>query len=199
MKLETKRLIMREPKMGDWKDLVGGLNDLEVSKNLIQVKYPYTEKDARSWVKHCVIKVKKEEKYNFYIELKSEKKIIGVLDLKVDSNNNIGTTGSWINKKYQRRGYMTEAKIAVNDFAFNKLKLRKLETSVFNFNIASNSTQKRMGYKIEGLKRKHSISKATGKIHDEKIYGLLKEEWKKARPKIIKHLDEKIKKLENRR
>ena len=53
-----------------------------------------------------------------------------------------------------------------------------------------------MGYKLEGTKRKsHKIS-LTGKIINMNFYGLLKEEWKKVRPKIIKKLKEKIKRIE---
>jgi len=122
-----------------------------------------------------------------FIELKTEKKVIGAIGIhRIDYFSGVGTTGSWINKKYWRNGFMTEAKIAVNDFAFNKLKLRKLNSDVFVENKASNATQNKMGYKLEGTRRKNERSKASGKIHDENIYGLLKEDWKKVRGKLIK-------------
>lgn len=81
---------------------------------------------------------------------------------------------------------MTEVKIAINDFAFNKLKLRRLNSIVFVENKASNATQLKMGYKLEGTLRKAGRSRASGKIHDENVYGLLKEDWKNVRVKIIK-------------
>ena len=34
---------------------------------------------------------------------------------------------------------------------------------------------------------------ATGKIQSENIYGLMKEDWKKKRPILIKELNKKIK------
>jgi [ribosomal protein S5]-alanine N-acetyltransferase len=198
MRLETERLILREPKMSDWKDLVEGLNNLEVLKYLSKIPYPYTKKHAIENIKKNIKKWKenKKEKYSFYIELKYEKKIIGGLTLRVDSDNKIGETGSWINQKYWKNGYITEAKIALNDFAFNKLKLRKLESGAFINNKASNIMQTKMGYKYEGKRVKHIISKSTGNIHDEYIYGLLKEDWKKLSPGLKKHIKEKIKKLE---
>ena len=79
---------------------------------------------------------------------------------------------------------MTEAKIAVNDFAFNKLKLRKLNSDVYVENKASNATQLKMGYKLEGVRRKNNKSFLTGKIHDINEYGLLREEWLKRRKKL---------------
>ena len=95
-------------------------------------------------------------------------------------------TGSWINKKYWRNGFITEAKIAANDYVFNKMKLRKLNSKIFKENKASNAVQKKIGYKFEGTQRQEAKDLATGKIHDENLYGLLKEDWKKARTKLIK-------------
>lgn len=197
MKLETKRLILREPKMSDWKDLVGGVGNFNIAKNTLGIPHPYKEKDAKEYLKKATKKFGKEE-YMFYIELKSEKKVIGAIGLhKIDEFSGIAETGSWINRNYQKRGYITEAKIAANEFAFNKLKLRRLYSPVFADNKASNATQKRMGYKLEGRIRKAVKCKSTGKIHDENFYSLLKEDWKKVCPKLIKYLNEKIKKLEN--
>ena len=174
--------------MSDLKDIVEGIGDFDVSKMLAKVPYPYNKKDAESFIKRRIKKWKEKDldDYLFMIELKSEKKVIGAIGIhKVDKFSGTGETGSWINKKYWRNGYMTEAKIVVNDFAFNKLKLRRLDSPVFRDNKASNATQLKMGYKLEGMKRKSGRSKASGKIHDNNIYGLLKEDWVKARRKII--------------
>lgn len=198
VKLETERLILRKPRMSDWKDLVEGMNNLNVSKNLLKIKFPYSKKDAEGWIKNCqkVWNKKINKKYPFFIELKSEKKVIGAINLSFDSHNLIGGTGSWINEKYWKKGYITEAKIAVNEFAFNELKLRKLETEVYSDNKASNAVQKFVGYKYEGNRKKHAICLADGKIKDENLYGLMKKDWKKNLPKLRKHLKDKIKRLE---
>lgn len=199
MKIETERLILREPKISDWKDIVEGIGDIKVSKHLAVVPFPYTKKDALWWINKKIKASKEKEKkeYPFSIELKKEKKIIGAINLvNINKSYKIAETGSWINRKYQRKGYITEAKIAVNEFAFNKLKLRKLETGVSAENIASNETQKKMGYKYEGRRIKRVLCKATGKIHDENLYGLMKEDWKKNLPKLKKHLKDKIKRLD---
>jgi [ribosomal protein S5]-alanine N-acetyltransferase len=202
MILETKRLILRRPKFSDWKDVVEGIGDLKVSRNLAQVPYPYKKRDAELWLKKTIEKWAKKEKedYDFMIILKSENKVIGSLGIKkVDKFNGFCSTGSWLNSKYHQKGYMTEAKIAVNEFVFNKLKMRKMETGAFADNKASNATQTAVGYKLEGCRKKHHKSRATGKIHDENLYGLFKEDWKKKLPKLKKYLDEKIKKLDNKK
>jgi len=178
IKLETKRLILRKPKLSDWKDVVEGCNDLEVARNTVSIEHPYTKKHANLFISEVRKNwTKKNNDYVFFIELKSEKKIIGGIALHdIEKTNRIGQTGSWINKKYWRKGYITEAKVAVNEFAFNKLKLRKLWTTVFTNNKASRKVQESIGYKLEGKFRRHFFSKATRMIHDANIYGLLKED-----------------------
>jgi len=198
MKLETKRLILRKPKISDWEDVLEGVKDIEVTKYMTVVPHPYKKKDAKRFIKDCLKKWNKKEQtsYPFFIELRSEKKVIGVIEIfGYNKQHKICETGSWINKRYWRKGYISEAKIAVNEFAFNKLKVRKMETGVYEKNKASNATQKAMGYKYEGTRLKHHISKSTGEIHDEHLYGLLKEDWKKNLPKLKKKLNEKIRKL----
>lgn len=199
MRFETKRLILRKPGLSDWKDVVEGCKELDVTRYLAVVSHPYREEDAKWFIKECQKKWRKKKQvdYPFFIELKSEKKVIRVIEiLNYNWQHKICEIGSWINKKYWRKGYITEAKIAVNEFAFNKLKVRKMETSVYEKDKAPNATQKSMGYKYEGTRLKHHIAKSIGKIHDEHMYGLFKEDWKKNLPKLRKKLNKKIKKLE---
>lgn len=189
MKLETKRLILRTPKESDWKDIVEGLNDIKVSKFLAQVPHPYKKKDALEWINKCIKKSKKKKKedYSWFIELKSEKKVIGGTELtNIDYFRGTCNSGSWVARKYWRQGIIKETKIAVNNFAFNKLRLRRINSGAYIVNKASNAMLKKIGYKYEGKERKGNRSRATGKIHDENSYGLLKEDWIKAKKRLKK-------------
>ena len=196
MRLETKRLILRKPKLSDWKDLVEGLNDRKVVKNLKSVPYPYRKKNAIKYLKYAIKEWGKKNKNNyiFYIELKSEKKVIGETGLYwVSKEHSKCGTGSWINRKYWRKGYILEVKIPVLDFAFNELKLRKIGTSAYKGNKASNNMSKKLGFKFEGIRKKSLVTLSDGKIHDDVLYGLFKKDWKKIRPKLVKQLKAKIK------
>ena len=80
MKLETKRLILRAWSKNDIGDLIDGLNNLNVSRWLASVPYPYAIKDAEGWIQFCANNDRKgpdSRSYHFAIELKSEKKVIG--------------------------------------------------------------------------------------------------------------------------
>ena len=183
MKLESKRLILREWGKRDMKDLIEGLNNLKISKWLAYVPYPYTHKDAGKWINYCIKnanKGKKRDSYEFAIELKSEEKIIGGIGIvKISKVQGTAGGGLWLNAKYHGCGYGEEAFTQKINFAFNKLKLRRLENGFIKGNSSSFKMQKRLGYKIEGLKRKAFKCMADGKFKDEYITGLLKEEWNK--------------------
>ena len=116
--------------------------------------------------------------YNFAIVLKESNKVIGGTQLtNINKTNGTAGRGIWINEEYQGNGYGTEAFGAKIKFAFETMSLRKLENGYFKDNEKSHKMQLSFGYKDEGIRRKRFISKATGKIEDECITGLLKEEW----------------------
>lgn len=172
--IETERLILRQWNMNDIDDMVDGLNNINVTKWLAGAPFPYTTKDAEYFVKKTI----DNNLYNFAIVLKNENKVIGGTQLtNISLANGTAGGGIWINEKYQGKGYGTEAWGARIKYAFEDLGLRRLENGYFKDNISSWKMQEKFGYKNEGIRRQRFISKATGKIEDEYITGLLKDEW----------------------
>ncbi|MBU2052933.1 MAG: GNAT family N-acetyltransferase [Nanoarchaeota archaeon] len=181
MEIKTKRLILRQPTMKYAKDLIENINNLDVSKWLLVAPYPYTMKDAKWYINHCEEKAKEKTptSYEFSIELKSEKKIIGGCGISgIDYDQGIADLGYWLGEKYWRQGIITETINELINYSFNKLKLRRLQIPIFSDNIPSNNVAKKFGFTFEGVLRKKAVCKATGKIHDENLWSLLKEEWK---------------------
>ena len=172
--IETDRLILRQWKLDDIDDAVEGLNNINVTKWLAGAPYPYTKKDAENFINKTI----DNNLYNFAIVLKSENKVIGGTQLtNISLSNGTAGGGIWINEKYQGQGYGTEAFGARIKYAFEVLGLRRLENGYFKDNEKSHKMQLSFGYKDEGIRRQKYISKATGKIEDEYITGLLKDEW----------------------
>ena len=176
MKLKTKRLILWEPIQKDIGDLVEGLNNLNVSRTFGVVPYPYTELNAFKWVSKCIEDSKKEiiTSYHFGIELKSEKKLIGEIDLNhIDYFNQGASLSYWVNEKYWNKRISNEAIKPIIDFAFNELKLRRLYLFAYSSNESSNNLAKKLGFELEGTLKQSHKSKATGEIFDANCYGLL--------------------------
>jgi len=182
MRIITKRLILRPLENKDCNSLIENLNNLHVSKWLLVVPYPYKIKDAKWWVNHTKRQWKDKDKkdFNFGIELKEEKKVIGGIGLtKVDKFNGTAEVGYWLGENYWRMGYGSEALEVILKLAFNKLKLRRITAGVFEGNPSSGKLLEKFGATYEGMKRKSHRCKADGKIKSEIIYGLLKEDWKR--------------------
>jgi RimJ/RimL family protein N-acetyltransferase len=169
MRLVTKRLILRPPTIKDAGDIVENVNNLNVSKYLAVVPYPYTIKDARSF-----IKLPGKNPHNFGIALKPSGKIIGMIGL-TNLNDFVkrAEVGYWLGKKYWRQGICTEAMQAIVKYSFRKLKLVRLHAGVAVENKASAKLLKKAGFKKEGCRRKAMRAKSTGKWHDTYSFGLL--------------------------
>jgi RimJ/RimL family protein N-acetyltransferase len=181
MQITTERLILRDPKPSDATSLAENINDINVSRWLLVVPHPYKLKDAKWFIDHCAKgrKEKPRKAYDFSIELKSEKRVVGGISVMgINRYNGTAEVGYWLGCKHHGQGYGTEALRAVLDFAFKKLKLRRLEAGVFAGNPSSGKLLERFGFKLEGSKRKGKRSKADGKINDELLYGMLKEEYR---------------------
>lgn len=197
MKLETERLILRKPKKKD-------ANILEKNNDSIAIRdffmpYPSKKGGFNGLIHTCIKEWENKKRYWFILELKDTKEIIGLSGIKnIDNYNKTGYLSSWIFKNYRRKGYLIEAKIAVNDFCFNKLKIRKLKSEVASFNKGSLELQKKFGMKLEGFSKKENYNPYLKKYADMKWFAIFKEDWKKVRPKLIKHLKERIKKLEKK-
>ncbi len=181
MELRTKRLVLRRPRKNDLPNLVKNISNIRVSKWLLTVPYPYTIKDARWYLNHSAKKwgARKKTGYAFFIALKSNRHVIGGCGIDgINKSQGTAEVGYWLGEKYWRRGYGSEALDAMLKFTFNSLKLRRVSAPIFAGNPSSGKLLEKYGFKKEGLKRKSAVCKANGKIRDEVVYGLLKEEWK---------------------
>jgi len=184
MKLVTKRLVLRDITMKDAKSIAENANNKDVWYYTDHVPYPYKLKDAKSFIKSCKKKArgKPRKDYDFGIELKSERKIIGIMSLiGISKIHKRAVIGYWLGKKYRRQGIISEAEKAILDFAFNKLKLNKISGDAMTENKGSNALFKKFGFRKIGIKKQELIKK--GKKKDAYTYELLRKDYK---PKKIK-------------
>ena len=179
---ETERLIIREMEESDIDDIQEGLNDLEVSKWMAGVPYPYTLEHAKYFYDSVVAMKKAEPRmdYVYVVEEKESMKVIGSFSINIKNRyHGIAEGGIWFNSKYHGKGYGSEVWKKRIQIAFNDLNLRRLENGYFVGNKASEKMQLNAGYSIEGIRKQRYICLATGEIVDEVITGLLKSDWER--------------------
>lgn len=180
MRLVTKRLILRDANVKDAKDIAENANDYDVWYFTDSIPHPYSLKDAKSFIEKCERdrKEKPRKNYSFGIEIKSEKKIVGKISLfRINKEHKRAGIGYWIGKKYRKQGIVSEAEKAVLDFAFNKLKLNKINGDAMTENVGSNKLFEKFGFRKVGILKEELIKK--GKKKDVYHWELLKGDYKK--------------------
>jgi RimJ/RimL family protein N-acetyltransferase len=102
--------------------------------------------------------------------------VIGTTTLfNLDRDNGRAELGYALGREHWGNGFMTEALQALLEYAFEELKLRRLEADVDPRNAASIRTLERLGFKREGFLRERWH--VADEIQDALFYGLLKREW----------------------
>lgn len=114
--------------------------------------------------------------YYFFIAERMSEALVGGLTL---SNVRRGaaqtaTIGYWMGVPYLRRGYMREAVSLVVRYAFQTLRLHRLEAASMPANVASQGVLEHCGFQREGLARKYL--KIAGVWQDHLIYALTEED-----------------------
>ncbi|NLW70349.1 MAG: GNAT family N-acetyltransferase [Eubacteriaceae bacterium] len=113
------------------------------------------------------------------VEYKAEGRVIGSIGLDKDEiRNNITSRemGYVLSQDYWGRGLMTEACMAVVDYAFAEMGLECLSISHFPDNDASRRVIEKCGFKKEGTLRR-SWRRYDGCVLDTVVYSILREEW----------------------
>lgn len=107
--------------------------------------------------------------------------MIGIMGLhRIDWISRIATTGAIIGPSTHRgQGLGTDAKIALLEYAFNTLGLRKIMSSVLDGNERSARYSQRCGYKIEARLKEQRFK--NGRYVDEIILSVFKEDFEQAK------------------
>lgn len=86
----------------------------------------------------------------------------------------IGTT--FYALSVQRTGINTETKLLMLDYAFERLACECVQLRTDWLNRASRAAIERLGAKMDGVLRNHTIM-ADGRVRDTVVYSILKSEW----------------------
>lgn len=173
--LKGKRIILRPlNKEVDLEKCLIWTNDPEVT-NFLSLLYPIDKIAEGEWFD----KISKD-KNNIVLAIETlDGKFIGTMGLhSINWVNRTATTGALIGeKRYWGKGYGTEAKMLILNYAFNQLNLRKIKSEVIAYNKRSLNYSLHCGYEIEGRK-KQEIYK-NGQYWDLIQLGLFKNKWLK--------------------
>ena len=173
--LKTKRLIIRNFRKTDYKDLFEYLSD--------PLTYIYEPGQPITLEKSMELCIERNKSSIFIaIELIKEKKLIGhvYFNRTEPKEYNIFEIGYIFNKKFQGHGYATEAAEKVMEYGFIKYNAHKIIAGCDIKNKKSWKLLERLGMKREGKLRQNAYFRKNDRKepiwHDAYIYGILNNE-----------------------
>ncbi|AJW64155.1 Putative ribosomal N-acetyltransferase YdaF [Elizabethkingia miricola] len=169
LKIETERLILSPLKESDIPLITEYLQKKIISDNTSHIPYPYSESDARTWLKMSDDALTAKTGYTFAIREK-EGKIIGAIGLH-DRGDDKAELGYWIAVPFWNKGYATEAASAILNFGIKELKFHKIYATHFIHNPASGKIMEKIGMQKEAVLKHHM--KKEEQYLDIQMYSLI--------------------------
>ena len=143
--LETERLVLRAPRLGDAKAVAALANDKRIAENTRRIPHPYKQADAEDFI--SAVNVPGAE-VAYLITLHNEA-IIGACGIAMQDG--APDVGYWLGAKAWGKGYATEAVRAVIDFAFTELGHESLNAGARVTNPASRRILEKCGFQWTGV------------------------------------------------
>lgn len=165
-----KRCRLRPYETGDVADLARLANDKLVTRWMTATfAFPYTRADAEAWV----AKVTSEDPVNTFV-VEVDGRFSGAAAFLPHDGEALGVAefGYWLGREFWGRGIMGEAARLLADYALTVRGLRRLESRVWEPNVASARVLEKAGFVREALLRDGVIDRA-GVVSNLLIYGRL--------------------------
>jgi RimJ/RimL family protein N-acetyltransferase len=174
--LQTPRLLLRPLQLEDAEQVQQLFPQWEIVKLLnAQVPWPFPADGViNHYRSHSLPAIERGDEWHWTLRLKtSPDQIIGAISLLQGENNR----GFWLIPEMHRKGLMTEAVIAVNDYWFDVLKFPVLRAPKAIANTASRRLSEKTGMRIIATSESNYVS---GRLPTE-TWEITAEEWHKWR------------------
>ena len=151
-RLESERLLLREPELSDAPAIAALMNDWDVVKNLATAPFPYLEEHA------CAFLGRQEEgrargtDFVFAITRKSDAALMGKCGLHLKDQG--FEMGYWLGRPFWNQGFATEAAAQVLAFGFRNLRAEHIWAGWFHDNPASGRVLEKLGFRPNGSGRR---------------------------------------------
>ncbi|WP_099205745.1 GNAT family N-acetyltransferase [Scatolibacter rhodanostii] len=169
--LEGERIRLRKFAKADVDDVFAYASDEEATKYLTWGPF-----EKKKQALHNITDFYWSRPGIYAIELKSENKCLGCIDICLNIKDEKCEFGYVLNRHYWGHGYMTEALNLILSLCFDKLDLNRVEALHYTPNIASGKVMQKCGMKHEGTFIQEV--KVKGVFYDCEHYGITQEMWK---------------------
>ena len=143
--LETTRLVLRAPRLGDAKVIAALANDRHIAENTARIPHPYKLSDAKDWIGGANKSAHEEQ----YVITLADDTLIGACGIEL--RDGAPALGYWLGQAFWRKGYATEAVRALIDHAFGDLEHDELHATARVTNPASRHVLEKCGFQWTGV------------------------------------------------
>ena len=159
----------------DADSIVKYINDAQIHRNTTNIPYPYSEKDAKTFLTDSPKHWSAGSAYRFGIVINHE--VVGCCSLeKINQKDCNAELGYWLGRPFWGQGIMSRVTKAVVAFGFNQLKLHKIIVKHQETNKSSQRIIEKLGFMYEGTERESHLR--DGKWCNCRCYSLLESEFK---------------------
>ncbi len=166
---------VRPWKIPDAPTIAAHANNWNIAQNLTnRYPHPYSENDAKEFIDSVI---NENSDCIFAIEVYGE--AIGSIGIipQTDIHCKNAEIGYWLAEPYWGKGIASKAIKWMIDYAFRKYNLNRIYAAVFGTNIASQKVLLKNHFVLEATFEKTIFKK--GVYHDELIYSIRRNQWKK--------------------
>ena len=173
--LESERLLFREIKLNDAKDLFIIRSNDEVMK-FMDTKRLESLEDTEKLIKSINESFTNETGINWSVVEKSSNKMIGYFGYwRIIHEHCRAEIGYALHPEYWKKGYMIETMKSLINVGFHKIKLHSIEANVNPNNSSSIKLLEKIGFRKEAYFRENFLF--DGKFLDSIIYSLLEKNF----------------------
>jgi ribosomal-protein-alanine N-acetyltransferase len=149
--IETARLILRKPMLEDAEEMFEAYaSDPEVTRYLTWVTHTSVD-ETRDYLRRAVAGWENSDTFTWVIALKATLGLIGSIDIRLETNANIGYV---LSRPFWNRGYMTEAVEALVRWALQTDEIFRAWAVCDVENVASARVLEKAGMEREGILRR---------------------------------------------
>lgn len=168
-----EKVFLRPPSSSDQTEFLA-LNLASKSFHRSLVSPPTTPEQFAGFL----LRASEEDTVCLFVCLVATSEIVGAVNLSQIFRGGFQNAylGYYVGGRYAGLGYMSEAIRLVVRYAFEHLKLHRLEANIQPANVASIALVKRAGFVLEGYSRRYL--KICGRWRDHERWAILVEDWK---------------------
>ncbi len=151
MELQLAHCALRSLRPSDAASIVQHIGKPSVARNMSAIPHPYSLEHADEWI---VTASRRTPETHFGITIQDE--VVGGIGVEIGDPGKSAVSahcaeiGYWLGAAFWGRGIMSEAVVALTEWAFTELPLARIQAAVYARNPASARVLEKAGYAFEG-------------------------------------------------